>query len=629
LAWSSQAPNRKAVDRALTTVKRLLGHHGFDSYDWFERQSLGNIHQKVGAEIIDSDLVVLDGSAQRPNLAYEAGFAHALRLPLMVVKQVGSERLPEDFGEPDYLAYPADVEDDAGFTAFENRFDGWLRQVAESTLSAGQRAARRSRNALNDQISRLIDGYQTEHAGLHLISGWAAALAGELDLGGAAQFGVDADYYQHSFASLRGWEGGRIRAIADLTDETEQFWAQGHPEEMTFNVSERIFLVDWSWFFEEEDRLARQIELWKRHKERHSEDYDIYVATKEELGPGEVHPLGPTAVGHHLLLADPDVIGGYRPNQARPDGRRLVIERNVRRYGNAAEFYDAIKGRASRFDPEMRPADLRREWLARTGIGRWDPQWTSALEFSKSYFDYYDRHIRCWIPQYGELIRDCATAVFREVLSAYRRQMRPVELLEIGFGAGRLTSEIVPWALNLNRPFYDLEQDGPIRRYRAIERTEQITRYAREMFRPEQQTGLDLRLVRGTAWEDVDGRYDVVVGSLVMHFLIGPNPTDEALNRFFAESAEHTTGGGALIFTDVFGTDDGREAVELWRGWMIRHGLGTDAVDDYLAANVAMTTPASVTQLRDVADRHGFSTQVKVVGERGLPFRTVVFRKRQ
>jgi hypothetical protein len=626
LAWSSQAPNRPAVDRALDTVKRALHQHGYDSYDWFERQSLKNVHDKVGDEIADSDLVVLDGTAQRPNLAYEAGFANALRLPLVVVKQADSERLPENFGEPDFLIYPTDAADDAGFGTFENRFERLLRQLADSTLSAGQRAARRSRNALSGQLSRLIEGYQTEHAGLHLISGWAAALAGELDSGGAAQFGVDADYYQHSFASLRDWSGGRIRAIADLTDETEQFWAQGHPEEMTFNVSERIFLVDWSWLFEEEDRLTRQIELWKRHKARHSDDYDIYVATKEELDPGEVHPLGPTAVGHHLLLADPDVVGGYQANPARADGRRLVIERNSRRYGGAAEFYDAIRARASRFDPGMRPADLRREWLARTGIGRWDAAWTGA-EFSKSYFDFYDRHIRCWIPHYADLLRDCATTVFREVLRAYRTQMRPVELLEIGFGAGRLTREILLWAGKLNQPFYDLEQDGPIRRYRAIDRTEQITRYARETLRPEQQTGLDFRLAHSTAWEDVEGRYDVVFGSLVMHFLIGAEPSAEALDEFFADSAEHTADGGTLIFTDVFGTENGDAAVELWRSWMIRHGLAVDAVDTYLAANAAMTTAAPVTRLRAVAAAHGFGTQTRVVGDRGLPFRTVVFRK--
>jgi hypothetical protein len=60
---------------------------------------------------------------------------------------------------------------------------------------------------------------------------------------------------------------------------------------------------------------------------------------------------------------------------------------------------------------------------------------------------------------------------------------------------------------------------------------------------------------------------------------------------------------------------------------MIRHGLAVDAVDTYLAANAAMTTAAPVTRLRAVAAAHGFGTQTRVVGDRGLPFRTVVFRK--
>ncbi|GHF55890.1 hypothetical protein GCM10017566_31190 [Amycolatopsis bartoniae] len=628
LAWSSQAPNRVAVDRAVAVVKRVLGEHGYETYDWFERQSLKNVHDKVGDEITDSDLVVLDGTTHRANLAYEAGFAHALRLPLIVVKQNGSERLPENFGEPNFLVYPPEADDEEGFTSFANRFDALLTELAGSTLGAGQRAARRSRNALGDRLSRLIDGYPTEHAGLHLISGWAATLAGQLDSGGAAQFGVDADYYQHSFASLRGWEGGRIRAIADLTDETEQFWTRRHPEEMTFNVSERIFLVDWTWFFEDEDRLEQQIELWERHKARHAEGYDIYVATKEDLGPGEVHPLGQTAVGHHLLLAEPDVVGGYQVHPARADGRRLVIERDPHRYGSAAEFYDGVLNRSSRFEPGMTAADLRREWLARTGTGRWDPEW-STNGFPRGYFEHYDRHIRCWIPHYAELVQDCATAVFREVLRTYRARMRPVELLELGFWAGRLTREVVPWAVHLNRPFYDLEQEGPIRRYRAIERTEQSARYVRELLRPEQQTGLDLRLARSTPWEEVEGRYDVVFGALVLHFLIGPEPAVDALDAFFTAAGEHVAAGGALVFTDVFGRENGQAAVELWQEWMVRNGLAKDAVDAYLAANEAMTTAVPVTRLREAATRHGFGTLVRVVGDRDLPFRTVVFRSEE
>jgi SAM-dependent methyltransferase len=633
LAWSTQAGSPEAVKKALTVMKRKLGEHGYGYYDWNENQSVNkDIGAKVSDELLKSDLVIVEASKQRPNLAYEVGFAHALHLPLVVVKQAGSERLPENFGEPDYLTYPSDIADEEGFELFESRFTAWLRKLTTTTLSPGQRSARQGRNALNEQVNKFIDGYPEEHASLHMLGGWAGALARELDSGGASQLVVDAGYYLPSFSSLREWKGGEIHAIADLTDETEQFWTPDHPEEMTANVSERIFLIDWSWFFENESKLARQIELWKRHQARHHDrPYEIYIAAKEELQVGQVHPSGPDAVGHHLLLLEPDLVGGYRANPGGTGGRQLVIDRNTLRYASATQFYEAVKARAVLFEPTMKAADLRRAWLARTGVGRWDEDWTSETEYrSPDYFDLYDRHIRCWIPRYTQLVQDSAATVFREILRIYADKMRPVDVLEIGYGTGRLTNEIVPWIRNINRPFYDLEHHGPVRRYRGVDRAEQMTQYARELMRPEQQTELDMRLVRGTAWEDINGRYDVVFGSLVMHFLIGPEPTPERMDEFFAAAAEHTTEDGTLIFADVFGEGadgHGSPAMVKWREWMIRYGLAEEEVDGYLAGNADMTGAAGVSVLRKAAEVHGYKTRAKVVGAPTLPFRIVVFQK--
>jgi SAM-dependent methyltransferase len=636
LAWSSQDQARiDAVRKMLKLVKNQLAQYDFDAYDWYERQSTKNINAKVSDQILDSDLMILEASTQRANLAYEVGFAHALRLPLMVVKQQNSAPLPENFGEPDYLEYPDQADDEDNFRVFNDKFSSWLEQLMDTTLSRGQRSARRGRNMLGNQINRFIEGHSHEHPSLHLLTGWQRALAGEIGSGGVSQLVVDAHYYLPSFASLKDWRTDHsVRAIADLTDRTEQFWTPDHPEEMTANVSERIFLIEWEWFFDRESELSRQIELWRRHKANHQgsqADYDIFVATKEELRPGETHPMGPGAVGHHLLLVDNDVIGGYRPNPGRIDGRQLVIERNELRYSAGVQFYKSIKDRAVQFHPEMKVADLRREWLAKTGVGRWDPDWTTETEFrSPDYFDLYDRHIRCWIPRYGQLIQDCAATVFREILRIYADRARSVDVLEIGYGTGRLTREIMPWIKNINRPFYDLEHHGPVHRYRAFDRADQMVQQARELLRPDQQGGVNMRLLRGTAWDDIDDKYDVVFGSLVMHFLIGPEPSGDALDMFFANSAEHTTDDGALVFADVFGVDadrKGTSAVRNWREWMIRYGLSEEKADGYLAGNADMTEAAPLDLLKEAAQAHGFKTRVKIAGSPDLPFRIVVFRK--
>jgi ABC-type sugar transport system substrate-binding protein len=115
-----------------------------------------------------------------------------------------------------------------------------------------------------------------------------------------------------------------------------------------------------------------------------------------------------------------------------------------------------------------------------------------------------------------------------------------------------------------------------------------------------------------------------------MHFLIGPEPTAETLDEFFADAAEHTTEDGTLVFADVFGVEGDRQgtsAMTKWREWMLRYGLAEAEVDGYFAGNTDMTSAAPVSLLRKAAEAHGFKTSAKVVGAPTLPFRIVAFRK--
>ncbi|GAA3130499.1 class I SAM-dependent methyltransferase [Nonomuraea salmonea] len=265
-------------------------------------------------------------------------------------------------------------------------------------------------------------------------------------------------------------------------------------------------------------------------------------------------------------------------------------------------------------------------------IGRWDRRWTRATEQrSPAYFERYDQHIRAWIPAYDQLIQYCAATVASEILRIYQASDTPVSILEIGYGTGSLTASIIPWIHTLCEPFDQLGQDYPVDRYRAIDRASQMRELA--VRKVGDELGRVVRLLNKTAWEDVDDgvKHNVIFGSLVMHFLLGPDPTDEALRGFFHECARRLAVGGSLVFADCFApdTDEGREAaVAAWRSWMVGNGLSEEYADAYLEGNPDMVTAASVPRLEAAAEAHNlYKAREKQVGSTQM-FRLLVFQQR-
>ncbi|MET9338350.1 hypothetical protein [Nonomuraea sp. NPDC003804] len=634
LAWSTEAEGSESVIRAVQSVKSQLAERHFDVYDWSEQPHSRNIGIEIQEKIRRSDILILEGSTVRPNLAFEVGFARALDLPVVVIKQEGTSELPEDFGAPRYLNYPS-ASNDAGFSKFETDFGRLLDRLELESLSPGHRALRRKLTQLHGGLQSVLSNHDSDHPQLHLRSGWLEALASEVRNSGPSNLVTDADYYSHCFAELRDWNDGPIRAIADLTDNTETFWQTDleHPELMSSQVTERIFLIDWRLFFQGEAELSRHMSMWRDHIGSLADSsYEIYVAAVDDVGLGVRHPFGDTAVGAHLLLLNPDCIGGYRSRLDSDFGERrmLHIERDRHRFNLANRYYDAVKARAVRFDPNHDFHTLKREWLRKLEIGRWDEHWTLRTEHrSPAYFDRYDQHIRTWIPMYDDLIQDCSATVASEILRIFQEIDMSVSVLEIGYGTGSLTSAIVPWIRTLCEPFEQLGQLYPVDRYRAMDRAVQMRKLAHK------KIGDDLnrwvRLLNKTAWDDVEDNitYNVIFGSLVTHFLFGQNPTDESIDSFFAECARRLEPGGSLVFSDCFAPDDDHErtsAVAAWRTWMIDNGLSEDYAEAYLAGNQDMVNAVSVPRVAAGAERHGLRlVKEKLVGSTQM-FRLLVFR---
>src|SRR5512139_313731 len=352
-----------SLSKALACVRRVLTEESFHVRGWTIRPETAAGEDDLLSGIRTWDLFV-EAVGDRPELSFEAGFAVAHSVPVIVIKQQGSIEIPVMGSIRRVLRYPDDTGTQKSFDEFEGACRGTVQALKASSLTPGHRALRGSQAQLAEVIQGFLDRYAEEHPRLHLMSGWTRRLSEEMDFGRhALHQGTDPDYYKPMFSALRNWQGGEIRAIADLTDGIERFWRPEHPETMSARVTERIFLIDWRLFFSEESELTRYIERWRRHKENHRDrDYEIYIAIKDRRDDVRL-PFGDRSAGHHMLLIEPDVVGGYVCDD---QGKtRLVIAEDGRErllYGTAEQFYNTVKDRAVRFDPSYGFLHLKRRW---------------------------------------------------------------------------------------------------------------------------------------------------------------------------------------------------------------------------------------------------------------------------
>lgn len=610
LAWSGQLTNGAALGKALDIVKNVLTARGYEFYNWNEQPHNRNINKEVEEKLRGSDMLILESTTDRPNPAFEMGFARYPDLPIIVLRQEDASELPADFGAPRYLMYPKDVGQEVRFTQFREELEGLLDRLESETFSPGQRALRR---ALGGFVSNVLDAsghYAEDHPHLYLMHGWIDALAGEFRAGGPSMLLSDADYYVHMFGALHGRTDMRFRAIADLTDNTEPFWELEHPEPLSTAGSERIFLIDWRLFFEREAELAGYLDTWRDHLLTNP-DYAIYVAADTDLDRHLRHPLGRDAVGRHLLLVEPGrAFGGYRFRTNRDAGRLFHMETDAYRYGHAEKYYRAVQGRSVKLEVGHDFVDLKRAWLTKHQIGNWSPEWTHQTERRSSrYFARYDQHVRCWIPSYNALITECAAMVAREVLRVREQSNRPVKLLEIGYGTGSLTAQVSPWITQLSEPFVTFGHLPPVEYYHAVDRADQMRAIASDGLR-RSGTGGDVKLLRQVAWAEVRGdvQYDVIFGSLITHFMIERARPGSAA-EFFAECAQRIEPGGSLIFADSFGPGAGGDVVatrKAWRSWMVEEGLSEEYADGFLDGNLDMLEAPSIAELIEAAAKHDF-----------------------
>ncbi|TMQ98041.1 class I SAM-dependent methyltransferase [Actinomadura soli] len=632
LAWSQEVQEDEALRKALDIVKRQLGERDCAVYDWSEQQHIRNIGQEIEEQIQACDLMILEGTSGRPNLAFEVGFARCADIPVIVLKQEDSGDLPEDFGAPKYLRYPGDASWEPNFKRFEADLRRLLDGLQSGVLSPGHRELRRARGEFHRGVQQILDAHSGDHAHLYLMDGLVRALSGAVREGGQSVITAHSEYYVRMFNALQKNKDIRVKAIADLTEDVEPFWKSNKPD-LSTPVGERIFLIDWRLFFEGEAELSRYIDTWRKELQRYK-DYKIYVATKDDIDRRARHPFSSESIGLNLLLIEGDAtFGGYRRSRNSTGHQMFVMEHDEHRCENAKVFYNAVLEGAVEFGPTDDFVSLKRAWLTKHRIGHWDPAWTQQTERRPPvYFDRYDQHARCWIPSYNEMISECAAAVAREVLHIRQGTGKPVNLLEIGHGTGSLTARILPWIKHLRAPSEALGDLPPVGHYYAVDRAEQMHDLAREYLGDD--VNARVYLLRQIAWQGLrdDLQYDVVFGSLVAHFMLDHGAGRASADSFFTECVKRLRPGGSLVFSDAFGVDedtgaDTAGAVGLWRDSMVASGLSEEYADGFITGNPDMCDAFSFAELKESAEGRGLvAVGAHSIGSVPL-FKVLVFRR--
>jgi hypothetical protein len=633
--------NPPLVQRVLEEAKAATRARKWGIIDPMIDMHLGqSVRDKVEIALLSSDACIVECTASVPNVMFETGFGRSLNYPIVFLispetredprlqsyfEFIGLDkhrRLPADLGDIEYIIYPSKLDDAEEWTKFGEDLEKIMDFLGRS-LAPSARQLRSTAKLLMHETFRLLERHPTNHPMLRFFSGWQSQLTEEMIYGGDSVFEVDGIYYRRCIANLGDTGEAEIFAIADLSDETEEFWWRSDP----LKATERIFLVSWKTFFV----VNKLSELRKLLKEQ-SQYYTVRIGDAEELPLNRV--FGNATQGHHLLLIGPDLVGGY----VERDGRKFLrLERSETRYKEAKDLYDQVKRSTIVVNPAWSDSEIRSAWMNNKGIGRWNPDWESVANRGVDYTGKYDMHIRAWIPDYDRLISYCVSIAQSEVVRLIRGTKRRLRILEIGFGTGALTIPLVQWVDNLNRPFLKLEGEPIVDLYVGVDESDSMRRILqREMSHGDFRTRY--LLYEGTALDRLPGAavnnapFDLICGSLVFHDLIKDRP-DRTLAGVLSRASQLLSPHGSLVLADPFTEEDDQEReaqVKHWRQRMIGNGLAEGEVDSFIRHNPEMVKTVTMAQLVRHAPAHGFLPPelkpVPVTSELS-PFKVLVLRK--
>ncbi len=632
----SKSAHRPAAEKLVRILSETLGAAKLTVVDPMASPGFDGIRDKVETALRSADACFADCSAGAPNVMFEVGYCRSRGCPVIILVDedaddvpelrehlrfigISSERpLPGDIGDVEYLPYPSDPKDPEGWTDFNGRLVAVLARLKMS-LSVESVLLKRQTDRIVVETLKYIERQGGHHPLLRFLAGWHSRLADAFSTTGDREFQVPASAYPSCLRAFDESDRLTMRAVADLSDEAESFWEKDWNVKDSA-VQERIFLVDWRDFFDE-SRLRRLFDIGHDHSQ-------LYAVRFGHIDPSwrDMHPLASKAVGHHMFLMPPDIVGGYFDAGHR--GWQLHVERGGNRYQRGCRLYEAIVPRTVAFKREWtNPSEMKRAWMQQHSIGIWKPDWN--LGRTESYCRNYDLHIRCWIPRYGSLIKACGNLAIAKLSSMAAAGKRGIRLLEIGYGTAAVSESVIKWMTKANALLDNPDHTGVFASYVGIDREERMQKIACARTQELPFVRFDVASFPG-GFYPAKARFDAILASLVVHDLLapaqGPRPEDA-----MAKLAERLRPEGSLVLADCFPAEepkDRAEQIAYWRADVGRTGLLESEIDAFLDANDEMLAMPSVEAVRTMAETAGLKMiDCLEVDGRLSPFRVLHFAK--
>lgn len=641
---------RKLIDQLIRVAKEAVESIGWHVLDPLAAKGRGGVRRKVLDSLIQADLVIADVSSSTPNVMFEVGFAQAREVPILFLVNLtelpepgadvlkayfaslptdGGRPLPADLGDVEYLTYNKDLHFLDEKNCFRGELDALLKNLAESELASGSLSLRRMRYRLSFEIGGLTSRFAPNHPVLHYLVSRCENLLEEAEAGGKTTYLLDARNYSSCLPAFGNWAEEGALAIADLTDPTERFW-HTNPNPKSTKVTERIFLIDSTTFFENE-KFSEIAEILRRQ----AEEYDVYIcdtAAMDKLNlPGRV----PGAVGRNFVLMAPDLVAVYTEEK---EHLQVRFEVSKDQYKEVEHVYRSLRNVSVACSHDTKTPDLRSEWMHKREIGKWDRDWGIVDSRTERYFDDYEAHIRAWIPHYADLVSRCSALVMQQVIELIRQTQGKIRILEVGYGTGSLTKSLLARLDGFNLPYRDAGEQAPIEEFVGVDYSDRMREALMERLNNRSQLNIECNFLVEDFWDYVNGgsragEFDLICGSLVLHDLVG-GQGETAVTESLRTVRHVLKEKGALVFADVFmpvkGTGAHDPQLRYWQKQMLRYGMRQDDIDLFFKHNKDMTETVTEQQLRAIANKEGFSQpqfHYSSPAAKKLPFRTLVLRR--
>jgi SAM-dependent methyltransferase len=450
-------------------------------------------------------------------------------------------------------------------------------------------------NKIQSACLRVSEKKESTHPLIIMIGDFMVQLSGEIE---RESVEIPSRYYVSCFSSLKAIESIEIYAIADLCTGDEN-WSTGH-ETMWKNVKERVFHIHWEDMFS--PALGELLIGLKKDEEQilQSGCKLKLITTLESSEINEKHPLDEKApVGKHLLIISDSLVGGYI---SKNDGEKLYLQASrPNTLESSKEYYKRFQDLSIEIDINMAIKDIRNHWINKADIGKWNNAWNGKQERDRDYVEYYDQHILCWIADYPYLLNQSRVVVRNEISMFCKQKSESLNILELGCGTGKLTKMLFEDIKKLNNVV-----PNSVESFFVIDQSEQMLLKTESSIDDLSNSLFELKfewLKFDKKSENIlDKKFNVIVGTLIFHFLIGKDWDKKQIIDIFINLRDNwLSDSGCIIFGDIFFTKDIKSAqITYWKEFMKEQGMSLELVEMFFENNHDMVSSPDIGIIREV-----------------------------